>query len=293
MFKTFSAITTSKPFIDLSIGIICIVIIGIPLFFVASNNNSNKKIRIYPEINLNSELLKCLESSDALTATVAAPAMNQEFNESDTINYNGNVVFKCNDLIQDKSSLKYSYNWLLNGSESTSKETSGSLGAKPQGNYNLKFEVKLEVGKNKDLTTSNAVDIKVIKPQILGNTAPPAVIPVPQPNPTPTPPPPPVNNAPVVGIRSPKSGQTFTVNNSDKAGDFIVISFSGFGSDPDGDSITYTWDNGLGSGPTTSGKFYAPWCGNKSYNVTLIVTDSKGASAKASVNFIVYGYCVT
>lgn len=62
-----------------------------------------------------------------------------------------------------------------------------------------------------------------------------------------------------------------------------TVSFVSSATDPDGDAITYTWDFGDGSEIATGQNVthtFAEY--NKSYTVTLVVTDSKNASATSS-----------
>lgn len=86
----------------------------------------------------------------------------------------------------------------------------------------------------------------------------------------PSPPPPPPNSAPVAVAGGPYSS-------ADGA-----VSFDGSASsDPDGDALTFAWTFGDG-GTSAEIKPSHTYAQNGDYNVSLIVTDSKGAKSPAS-----------
>ena len=91
----------------------------------------------------------------------------------------------------------------------------------------------------------------------------------PPPSPPPPPPPPP-NSPPVAVVGGPYSSSTG------------VVTFDGSGSsDPDGDALTFNWTFGDG-GTSAAMKPEHTYENQGNYNVSLIVTDSKGATSPAS-----------
>ena len=100
--------------------------------------------------------------------------------------------------------------------------------------------------------------------------------PAPTPTPTPTPQP---NRSPVIS--------STTVSPSFGVADLTAFNFAAIASDPDGDTLTYAWNI---AGNPASGASPAPILflspgGNGTATVT--VTDGKGGSTTATVNFIV------
>ncbi len=85
------------------------------------------------------------------------------------------------------------------------------------------------------------------------------------------------NKAPSVSITSPADGSSV------KGG--TAISFGCDGSDPDGDTLIYTWE--FGDGISTTGKnvshTYSVVASKKSYQVKVTVVDRAGAAAASSV----------
>jgi hypothetical protein len=90
-------------------------------------------------------------------------------------------------------------------------------------------------------------------------------------NPSPPPPPPPPPNSPPVAV---VGGPYSSTNGS--------VSFDGSASsDPDGDALTFSWTFGDG-GTSSEIKPAHTYAQNGDYDVSLVVTDSKGAKSPAS-----------
>lgn len=89
------------------------------------------------------------------------------------------------------------------------------------------------------------------------------------------------NKPPTVSISSP-------ANNTSFAGG-AAVSFTANGSDPDGGTLTYTWD--FGDGVTTTGQSvshtYAAVTSPTNFTVTVKVSDRAGATAKATVTITI------
>lgn len=87
---------------------------------------------------------------------------------------------------------------------------------------------------------------------------------------------PPVNHAPTVSATMPPTGLTN-----------LPLTFTGFGSDPDRDSLTFSWNFGDGSAasPTVSANHTYTVAG--SFTVTLTVSDGRGGFATASGTVVI------
>ncbi|MFH0830594.1 MAG: PKD domain-containing protein [Parcubacteria group bacterium] len=86
------------------------------------------------------------------------------------------------------------------------------------------------------------------------------------------------NQAPSVNISSPADAASF------KGG--TPVTFAASGSDPDGESLTYTWD--FGDGVQTTGQSvthtYSVTTSTKSYTVKVTVSDRSGAQADSTIS---------
>jgi hypothetical protein len=89
---------------------------------------------------------------------------------------------------------------------------------------------------------------------------------------SPTPPPPPQNRAPVIN--------SISVSPSFGIAQLTTFSYSASASDPDGDSITYSWDLAGNPASSPSGTITFTTGGQGTFRVT--VTDSRGATASDS-----------
>ena len=85
------------------------------------------------------------------------------------------------------------------------------------------------------------------------------------------------NNGPSVSITSPADGTSF--------GGGSPVSFGASGTDPDGDSLTYTWD--FGDGVSTTGQnpthTYSVTSESVTFTVRVTVSDRAGASASSEI----------
>lgn len=98
----------------------------------------------------------------------------------------------------------------------------------------------------------------------------------PAPTPTPTPPPAPQpNRNPVIN--------SVSVNPTFGIATFTTYTFASSASDPDGDSLTYTWD--LAGNPRTGASQTIVFSNGGDFSGTLTVSDGKGGSASQSVTF--------
>lgn len=272
-----------------------------PLLFTQFLEEAHGKITITSEMNISEDAIKCLESEDIVSHSINTPSNSQTFNNTDTVNYSSVTEFKCSELLKDRFSAKFE--WFINdpNSSSISDQTSGSINGMTPGNHKLISRVTINVEDFKQIVKESEVNIVVNEPVVLGVSTPTYIPPVynptpnPQPNPQPTP-----NSAPSAQITSPKSGTVpATSYDSLQQKWFAYISFTGSGYDPEdgtlaGGSLQW-YSNGVNIGSTTQLDripFYSnsTKCGSiTSYTVSLVGTDSKGATGTSTINIdIIY-----
>ena len=273
--------------------------------FQGSDGNGNKKIKISPEININDDVVKCLEEENVLNAQIKKPAANEQFTEDQEIKFEGSVDFKCNDLLKKEGvEQTYKYEWFLNAEgQSFSEELSGILGKKPEGSYIIRFKVTLNLEGLEDLKKEAEVKFKVVPEVTEGQTTTPPK--TSNPPPVTPPPAPPPNQAPNSQIIRPKTGSTFTAStyNAKTGLYYVSVGLAGAGTDPEdgtlsGSSLKWYYQKAgsgktyIGAGANSSVNLSAPVCGSTAYTLYLDAIDSKGAVDESSVNITVYGFCL-
>ncbi len=87
---------------------------------------------------------------------------------------------------------------------------------------------------------------------------------------------PPVNHPPTAGATIPSTG---LVN--------LPLIFTGFGSDPDGDLLTFSWNFGDGSATTPTAAAIHTYATAGTFTVTLTVNDGHGGTASASGTIVI------
>lgn len=284
---------TLPKIVGLSTLIAAAVLIPTAILLGLFQNNPNK-ITIHPEFNINTDLINCLNSADALIPKIDKPTEGQTFLTTDNIAFAGSNIFKCQSLIDQskvKYKLNYKYEWFLNSASTTfSTAQSGSLGKKPAGSYNLKFKVTLEVVGLQTIDKQVEVNFKVNAPVLSVVTQKPVTKP---------PTKPPVNKSPSAKITNPKSEASYTATYDAKSGRYYaIIRFTGTGTDPEDGNLTggslswyYKTPTGtktfFGNGPNPSLTVYVNACSTTIYTITLTAKDSKGATGSASISVTV------
>ncbi len=87
---------------------------------------------------------------------------------------------------------------------------------------------------------------------------------------------PPVNHPPTAGATIPSTG---LVN--------LPLTFTGFGSDPDGDLLTFSWNFGDGSATTPTAAATHTYATAGTFTVTLTVSDGRGGFASTSGTIVI------
>lgn len=230
------------------------------------NPQINYSLKIDPTINLDKELIACLQDSNSFKASISKPS-GSNFSSNQRISYAANVSYSCEQLVESKLEFEWKLNGLL-----LSEAKEGVISPLPAGQYTLELQVKYA----NDYGDWQALDKKTLK---IKQQQPQAV------NKSP--------NTPI--ITSPLPGE-YDYGNSVRTCGFkeycIEVYVAGSASDPEDGELTgnslnwyFTIGNGAqqSAGSGVSNSFLVPFFVPDPIKITLKATDSKGATSESSI----------